>query len=174
MMKNTLLILGSLFLCLQLSFAQESCSDLMNKGYEQAAKENKNVFVIFHASWCGWCKKMEKNINDEKCKDFFNSNYIFVYLTVKETDVNKHLENPGALKLLKKYKGENEGIPFWLIFDKEGSLIGDSFNKEGKNMGCPASTEEVEQFAEILEKTSELTEDELEIVKGVFLIKAGN
>jgi len=30
-------------------------------GWEKAKAENKHMFVDFTATWCGWCKKLEKN-----------------------------------------------------------------------------------------------------------------
>jgi len=31
------------------------------EGWEKAKSENKHMFVDFTATWCGWCKKLEKN-----------------------------------------------------------------------------------------------------------------
>ena len=71
----------------------------------------------------------------------------------------------------KKYKGEESGIPFWLIFDKDGKLLEDSFDSNGQNLGCPATEEEVAEFVSKLENTSDMTEKELEIVASVFRIE---
>jgi len=151
--------------------AQESASDILDKAYVKAQEENKNVFVIFHASWCGWCKQMDKNMNDDSCKDLFERNYVITHLVVQESRENKHLENPGADEVLKKYKGEKSGIPFWLIFDKDGKLLEDSFNSTGQNLGCPATGEEVAEFVSILKNTSDMKEKELEIVALKFRIR---
>jgi thioredoxin-related protein len=169
-MKIKLLLAFILILTLNLN-AQDSTSVILKKAFEQAEKQNKNVFVIFHASWCGWCKKMDKNMDDESCKELFNRNYIIEHLDVNESPNNKNLENPGALELLKKYKAENSGIPFFLIFDKKGKLLEDSFNSKGENLGCPASKEEVEEFIRMLKATSDLNEKELDVIYQKFLIK---
>jgi thiol-disulfide isomerase/thioredoxin len=144
----------------------ESSESLLNKAYKQAAKEKKNVFVIFHASWCGWCKKMDASINDPLCRDYFNKNYVFVHLVVLESEKNKNLENPGATELFHKYAGTNSGIPYFLIYDKKGNLLADSkiraagegVDKPGRNMGCPAADDEVAVFIEVLRKTSKIRE----------------
>ena len=70
---------------------------IIEKAIAEAAKSQKNVFVIFHASWCGWCHKMDNSMNDEKLKDFFTNNYVIVHLTVDESKDNKDLENPGQM-----------------------------------------------------------------------------
>jgi thioredoxin-related protein len=44
------------------SSAQEkpqSADEILKTTFEQAKLENKNVIIMFHASWCGWCKKMD-------------------------------------------------------------------------------------------------------------------
>ena len=85
----------------------------------------------------------------------------------------KDLENPGADELRTKYHGDNEGIPFWLIFDKDGNLIADSqmrpkganLDTKGENIACPATEKEVAYFIEVLKKTSQISEAEQTAVK---------
>ena len=142
----------------------ESADKIMSDAYKLATSENKNVFVMFHASWCGWCKKLEASINDPSCKDFFERNFVFVHLTVLESKDKKNLENQGAPEMYNKYAGTSSGIPFFLIFDSKGNLLadskirarGDGLDKPGQNMGCPAADEEVAAFIQVLRKTSKI------------------
>ena len=150
-----------------------SAYEIMQEAMQTAAKENKNVLIIFHASWCGWCHKMDSAMNDQTCKGFFYKNYVIRHLVVDETKDKKDLENPGADELRTKYHGDNEGIPFWLIFDKDGNLIADSqmrpkgasLDTKGENIGCPATEKEVAYFIEVLKKTSQISEAEQTAVK---------
>ena len=170
-MNLKLLMLCLTILFIQQSVAQEKASTILKDAYKQARIENKNVFVIFHASWCGWCKKMDNKMNHDSCKEFFDKNYVVTHLVVKESKNNKHLENPGALDLLTKHKGEKSGIPFWLIFNNNGKLLEDSLDSIGKNIGCPATEREVAEFVSILRKTSDLSDDELKIIAKLFQSK---
>lgn len=152
-------------------FAQESAQKILEKATLKAKNQNKNVFIIFHASWCGWCKKMDNAMNDPRCKDLFDKNYVIEHMVVKESQKNKHLENAGAEDILKQYKGDKSGIPFWLIFNNKGELLTDSFDANGQNLGCPASKSEVPVFVDKLKETSSLTSEELAVISKVFLIK---
>lgn len=155
---------------------QPSAEEVLKQAYGQAEKEKKNVMVIFHASWCGWCHKMDTALNDPSVKKFFDDNYVITHLTVMESRDKKHLENPGADALLQKYKGADAGIPFWLVFDGKGKLLADALipppagtpNAQPKNSGCPASAEEVEHFIQVLRKTSRMNETQLEAVRKRF------
>ena len=149
-----------------------SADAILKTAYGRAQKENKHVFVIFHASWCGWCRKMDSSMNDKCCKAFFDSNYITCHLTVDESKEKQDLENPGARKFRKKYHGEEAGLPFWLIFDQQGQLLADSkmrpadagFEAPGDNAGCPSAKVELAYFIRVLEKTSRLGAGELAII----------
>lgn len=169
-MRLTILLFIATVFTIQLK-AQNSASSILEHAFAQAKDENKNVFVKYSASWCGWCKKMEKQMKNDPCKVFFNDNYVIVTFTVKESENNKHLETPGGIDLLKEHKGEKSGLPFWAILDKNGNLIEDSFNDKGENLGCPATAKEVEDFIAILKKTSNLTEDNLNTIAETFLVK---
>lgn len=153
----------------------ESAETILKNACTQAAKENKDVFIIFHASWCGWCHRMDKSMNDETCKKFFDDNFVIRHLVVDESADKKNLENPGADELRKKYYGDGQGIPFWLLFDKEGKLLADSKRRAegagpetGENTGCPASANEVEYFISVLKETTNLNSAQLEIISKRF------
>lgn len=141
-----------------------------------AKKEKKNIFIMWHASWCGWCHRMDSLMQREDLKDYFNDNYVIEHMVVKERESLKHLENPGADSLLASYHADKVGIPFWVILDKKGQLLADAFIREegvgmdepGTNVGSPANPDEVEHFIRVLQQTSDIDAEGLELIKKAF------
>lgn len=150
---------------------KESADVLLARAYEQAAKENKNVMAIFTASWCRWCNRMVEIMGNENCENLFTKNYVIVKLDVKESRRKKHLETPGATALLEKYEAEKQGIPYFMVFNKDGKLLNKSVNDENINIGCPASERDVTVFKQILKETSSLDKNELALIGNEFLLK---
>lgn len=179
-MKTILLFTASLLLSFtitaQAKIKLRPADELLGNAYKEAAATNKNVLVIFHASWCGWCRKIDSSINDTSCKELFDKNYVIVHLTVQESKDKKALETPGAAAFMAKYNGTDAGLPFFLIMDKNGNLLADSkirkdgaiLDQPGDNMGCPSADDEVVYFTKILKQTSSLTDDELKIIASRF------
>ncbi|MBK5270087.1 MAG: thioredoxin family protein [Bacteroidia bacterium] len=153
-----------------------SADAVLKAAFVQAASGKKNVFVMFHASWCAWCHKMDTALYDPVCRKLFSDNYIIEHLTVYESEGKEYLENPGALELLTKYKGNDIGTPYWMIFDKDGNLLGDSRMRggidfdgvPGDNIGCPAAEDEVNYFVSLLKRTSSLNQEQLEVIRKRF------
>ncbi len=143
--------------------APPTTESILSAAYKKATQEKKNVFIIFHASWCGWCKKLDASMNDSTTKKYFDDNFVTVHLTVQETGKNKSLENLGAAELLAKYKGKEAGLPFFLILDKQSKLIGDSF-LNNENTGCPANEKEVDYFISLLKKSSKINDAGLALI----------
>jgi len=174
-MKNTFLLPALLFISITSVFAQKapsSAEEIMKEAFTLAKKQNKKVMVMFHASWCGWCHKMDTSLNDPSVKKIFDDNFIIPHLVVFESKGKQNLENPGALEILTKYGDKDQGIPFWLIFDKDEIFLADSRMKKTingveklQNTGCPATKEEVDYFIDVLKKTTELKEDQLEKIR---------
>ncbi|SDD48577.1 Thioredoxin-like [Mucilaginibacter pineti] len=175
MKKTILLLIVAIFAATASTFAQTtppSSSDVLTKAYAQASKENKKVILIFHASWCGWCKKMEASLNDPSCKQLFDNNYVIATLDVLEQPEKKNLENPGSTEALAKFHGEKSGLPFWLVLDDKGKVLGDSqmrpqgasLDTPGENVGCPAQENEVAFFTQLLKSTSKLTDADLTVI----------
>ena len=170
-MKSIVLLLSGLLLLTAKAKAQPSvpsADDVLKEAYAKAANGNKKVLLIFHASWCVWCRKMDSSLNDATIKPGIDKNYEIVHLTVYESPNKKTLENPGALDFLTKNGGADKGIPYWFVLDKNGTVLADSQLKPGQNSGCPATKEEVDYFISVLKKTSSLKEDELEKIRARF------
>lgn len=174
-MKNRIILLAAALCATVMISAQNApdpASKIIDEARRQAAKENKNVMIVFHASWCGWCKKFEASVNDPSCRDYFDKSYVIKYMTVLESKDKKNLENPGANDLFEQNGGKGQGIPFFLIFDKNGKLLADSKmdikapNGEVRrgNMGCPAQDEEIAAFVEILKKTSKINDAQIDAI----------
>lgn len=167
-MKYSKIILVFVVLLFQLNFAQEKADVVLKKAFTEAKAKNKNVLLVFHASWCKWCKMMEKNMTLPETKPLFEKNFVIAYLAVQERAEKKSFENPGGQEIMNKYKGETAGLPFWLLLNPKGEVLADSFNEKGENLGSPATAEEVSSFLAKLEKSSKLTKEELQIIQKVF------
>lgn len=177
-MKTRLTLAVFLFISATSLVAQKvppSAEEITKEAFETAQKQDKKVLIIFHASWCGWCHKMDTSLNDNSVKKFFDDNFVIRHLVVFESKGKKNLENPGALEMITKYNGKDQGIPFWMIFDKDEKFLADSRMtvtvngvEKLQNTGCPATAEEVDYFIEVLKKTTSLKEEQLAKIKTRF------
>jgi thioredoxin-related protein len=176
-MKSKLTLLACLVLLLSFCSNPEPAEgplhaeEIMKMAMKKARKQKKNIFIMWHASWCGWCHRMDTLMNDESIKEYFDDNYVIEHLVVKEAKDKKHLENPGAMEMLTEYKGDKSGIPFWVVLDKKGELLMDSFMEPGKNTGCPALQEEVDYWIKVLSETAIIPDKGLDEIAAKFLRK---
>ena len=180
MKKIICILLSFVFACaLTAQNSVRPSNEVLQDAYRQATSENKNVFLMFHASWCGWCHKMDSAMNEAGMRELFTNNYVITHLTVYESRDKKALENPGAMEFLGRYRGTDLGIPYWIILDKTGKWLADSqirpdgsdYNVRGENVGCPASREEVNHFLKVLRQTSKLDATQLSSIEKRFLLK---
>ncbi len=149
-------------------------SVIMSEAYAKAEKEDKKVFIMFHASWCGWCKKMDAKMNDPALKAYFDDNFVIEQLVNMEQKQKVYLDTPVAETMFKKYTNNKSiGIPFWLIFNAKGELLEDSFNanNKDKNIGCPQQDHEVKEFVRILKSTTDLDEQAIAKIAEKFSAK---
>lgn len=150
------------------ALAQAKPADaLMKSAFAKAKSEKKAVFLSFHASWCGWCHKLEGFLNKPEIKSVWDKRFVTVWLTVMESEGKKADENPGGDAWLKKYGGSSEGIPYSIVFDAGGKALADSRanGKAGGNIGYPAKPEEIAWFMSMLDKVKSMTAQERATIK---------
>lgn len=120
-----------------------------------AKAQQKHVLVYFTASWCGWCHRFQKFLEDPVVGKLMTDNFVTVRLTVQESAPDKKpLENPGGAELLKAM-GSTGGIPFYFMLDETGKKLGDANGlPDGSNIGHPYTAEEIKAFDGVLAKTA--------------------
>jgi hypothetical protein len=124
----------------------------------ESARGDRAVLVAFHASWCGWCRRLEATLERPALRKVLDRHFVVQWLTVKERPALKDHENPGAAELYAQWTGGQEaGIPFCAVLDAKGALLGTSIcsvtpGAKAGNIGYPGSPDEIKAFVALLGK----------------------
>lgn len=131
----------------------------------------KNILVVFHASWCGWCRKLDAVLSAPAAKEILDRHYEKAGLTVLERGEKKALENAGADDLLTSLAGKGAGLPFTAVLDRKTrrAIATSSTGGPGTNVGFPAKAHELDHFVGMLRKGAPgMSEAEAETIRAAF------
>jgi thiol:disulfide interchange protein len=131
--------------------------DLFDKALARAKAEDKRVFLHFGAPWCIWCKRLEAWMDRPEVEALLAKDFIDLKIDVDRT--------VGGNDLLKRYRPEAGGIPWFVLLDARGTNLADS--GQGKqNIGFPGAPEEIDQFASMLDKARvRITPEDVDALK---------
>jgi hypothetical protein len=124
---------------------------LLASAQSRAAAEHKSVFLTFHASWCGWCTRLDKFIETPEIQPIVNKYFV----PVQEHGEKSALNNPGGEELLAKVGGKDSGLPFFAFLDGQGGMIVNSMRPDAgqpsaANIGYPGEPQEIDWFMTML------------------------
>lgn len=149
-----------------------SASAILDQAKAQAAAQGKAIFLIFGASWCPWCRQLDKFINSGNIAPIINKYFVIARIDVQERGDKKRLDTPGGAGLETALGGKNDGgLPFFAFLDASGKLIVNSLRpvpgeSDGANIGHPVQPEEVDWFMTMLSRAAPgLTPDEARAVE---------
>jgi thiol-disulfide isomerase/thioredoxin len=152
--------------------------DLLAEATASAASGKKTVFVGFHATWCGWCRKLERVLGSPGVKEAFGARFETVWLTVQERGAKKPLNTPGGQELYRQWaRHDDVGLPFYAFLDGTGKVLASSVTgpdgKAAENLGYPGDAPELERFLGLVKKAAPaITPEELSALRAGFAPKA--
>ena len=135
--------------------AAQSANDLFDRAQTQAQAENKDILMVFSASWCGPCHLYEHFLQDPQMKAINDRAFVVVRIDVGEEfgHDHSHVNTPGGTELRTALGAVGEpGFPFIVITSPSGKPIVNSYRK-GKtdaNVGYPAAPEEIDWYIKML------------------------
>jgi len=127
--------------------APPEAATVMAEATTRAATSGKSLLVFFHASWCGWCRRLQTYTETSAVKPILTRYFEVVWLDVHERGSAKAKENPGAASLMEQLGGATSGLPFFAVLDSKGKMLATSLNPtNARNIGCPESLAEIGHF----------------------------
>jgi thiol-disulfide isomerase/thioredoxin len=139
----------------------------------QAGEQQKNVLLVFGASWCKYCKQFEKFLTAPEIAPILAKHFIVAHLGVYE-ELGRYpkLNNPKSDALVRQFgNADIGGLPFIVFVDPKGQLIVNSNRPSkrkvtGENIGYPAAPEEIDWFMVMIRKAAPaLSEDDAGVVE---------
>lgn len=159
-----------LLLCVVISFsttAQNNNRIRINNAITKAYEENKYVFVNYRTTSCKLSEKMGLQMNSPTCKPLFDNSYIVVDIVVPKEKAANYFQKSSIVSG-NEDEEKSSGFPFWYILDNYGNFIEVSMNINDNNIGYPSTEKEVDNFIEVIRKTSKLTESSLTVMANSF------
>jgi thioredoxin-related protein len=134
----------------------DSAQNILKAAIAEARSSKKNVLLMFHATWCEWCKRLETALDNPEIKTLLDKNYVVTMIDVKERgDKIQTHENSGGKKILANFGGTQSGLPFIVFLNKKGKMIANSnVMPKNQNIGYPGSKEEIAAFIKLLKQTA--------------------
>jgi protocatechuate 3,4-dioxygenase beta subunit/thiol-disulfide isomerase/thioredoxin len=113
--------------------------------------EDKRVFLILSASWCGPCRLLARFLASQKRE--LEPHFVFVKLDISR---DEHVDS-----IFERFQGSRDGgIPWYAILDADGKALVAS-NREGRNsragsrnIGFPSDRASIDHFMSMLRQTA--------------------
>ncbi len=143
---------------------------LLRSALAQAARGDKKVLLVFHASWCGPCFLLHRFLEDPQVEPIMDAHFVVQDMDIWENAEHKDWGNPGGEALYQQYGGiraggGKQGVPFFAVLTPGGKSLGDA-RQNGDNIGYPSDPATAEFFLKTLKSAApDLTPKELATLK---------
>ena len=142
--------------------ATRDAEQMLAEALRKAKAEDKRVFFIASASWCGPCRMLARFLATHK--PALERHYVFIKL-----DISRDAHGNA---LFDRYRSDRDGgVPWCAILDADGKLLitsnaPETFSYGGTNIGHPSEPPAIQHFLKMLRDTApNLSKDQLEVLR---------
>jgi thioredoxin-related protein len=105
-----------------------------NDALKLAKEENKKILIDFYTDWCGWCKKMDKDVyGNSKVIDIIDDSFIKVKLDAESSEKVKFNGKEITLSDL-ALNWQVSGYPTTVFLEPDGKIISFKYNNESMSI----------------------------------------
>jgi thiol-disulfide isomerase/thioredoxin len=138
---------------------QPSADQVLTQAEATAKAEHKKILLVFSASWCGPCQKLEKFLDDPVVHSVMEKSFVTAHMDVMENPKDQlHASNPGGELEMAKLGGGDQGVPYYAMLDDSGEWIADSKMPAGdgppENLGYPSGPDQIDWFLHMVKKAA--------------------
>jgi len=93
------------------------------EGVTRAAAEDKTILVDVYTDWCGWCKKMDRDVyGDEAVQEYLGAHYVAVKLDAESGTTHRMQGQEATERQIAKAYGIS-GYPATIFLNAKGEMI---------------------------------------------------
>lgn len=117
-----------------------------------AAGEGKRLFLLFYASWCGYCRLFDRLLSDPQAAPIIYREFkVFPMRAMERTDALKARQIVGSDDMYRRFATPTSGLPFYVVFDGAGEPVVSSLAPDsGVNIGFPVAKRDLDRFEKII------------------------
>ncbi len=112
--RQLVIIMAVLSTSILASLAYELRWHDVNSGMEEGKRAHKYVLVDVYTSWCGWCKRLDRDtFTDQGLVEFLDQKFVCVKANAEDHAAGQNLAHQYSVN----------GFPCALVFDRDGKFI---------------------------------------------------
>ncbi|MGE4036883.1 MAG: thioredoxin family protein [Hyphomonadaceae bacterium] len=140
---------------------RDSAESVLAREAAAAAAEDKNLLVVFFASWCVWCRPMDALFDDANTGPIMARHFRILHLRVGERDRTLRAQQLSGVEaaFLRLTRPERDaGLPYLAILGGgDGRTISTTRSLvSGENIGFPSTTADLDWFESMMRQGAPL------------------
>ncbi|MEP7209562.1 MAG: thioredoxin family protein [Alphaproteobacteria bacterium] len=128
----------------------------------RASASNRRLLVIFHASWCVYCRLFDMMLKDKEAGPIIDRHFVVLHLRAQERKPEMQAQQlAGADDVYHRYAPDGTGLPYMVVLGDGAKKVSDSMIS-GENFGFPVEPQELDAFDAMMKAgASDITPAEL-------------
>jgi hypothetical protein len=138
----------------------------LSEANAHAVAGNKRLLLIFHASWCVYCRLFDMMLKDKDAGPIVARHFDVLHMRAQERKPEMQAQQlAGADDVYHRYAPEGTGLPYMVVLGEGAKKVADSMIS-GENFGFPVEPQELDAFdAMIKAGAPDITASELRTLR---------